>query len=218
MRIAGAARQASSTTDSLSPADTRVVVARVRQRHRGRRRRRGRRGARRLPGLEPHALDRARAADRTCGRHHPRAALRAVGLADLGDGQEPRRGAGRDRGDRRSPHLLRRSRCARTAASCARWTSWRRPTATQRAAAVRRLGGDRALELSLRAHGRARGGGAADRQHRRDEAVVGDAAVGAQAVRDLRGGGPAARDHQLRHRRRSHRRRRRWSCTPTSTA
>lgn len=29
MRIAGAARQASSTTDSLSPADTRVVVARV---------------------------------------------------------------------------------------------------------------------------------------------------------------------------------------------
>src|SRR5262252_16858 len=29
MRIAGAARQASATTDSLSPADTRVVVARV---------------------------------------------------------------------------------------------------------------------------------------------------------------------------------------------
>ena len=44
-------------------------------------------------------------------------------LADLGDGQEPRRGAGRDRGDRRPVRLLRRADARRTTATCARWAS-----------------------------------------------------------------------------------------------
>ena len=47
----------------------------------------------------------------------------------------------------------------------------------QRAAPLRRLGGDRALELPVRAAGRAGGGGAGRRQHGRLQAVVGDAAL-----------------------------------------
>ena len=66
-------------------------------------------------------------------------------------------------------------------------------TQHQRAAPLRGVGGDRALELPLRAARRAHRRGAGHRQHRGGQAVVRHAAVGRAGGGDLPGGGAAAR-------------------------
>ena len=66
----------------------------------------------------------------------------------------------------------------------------------------------RALELPVRAARGAGRGGVGCRQHRRHEAVLRDAAVGGQAGRDLRAGRRAARRRQLPAGKRPRRRRR----------
>ena len=178
------------------------------QRHRRRRQRRGRRGARRLPGLEPHALGASargsstRAADIIRERRYELSVwliwemgknrVEALGeieeTADLltyyAAQMRENRGFVREM-DKLAP-TDRNVSVLRPYGVWAVIAPWNFPYALMGAPAA----------AALR-----------DRQHRGDEAVVGDAALGAEAVRDLRGGGPAAGNDQLRHRRRPHRRR-----------
>ena len=158
------------------------------------------RAPRSRPGDARPGASAARSLDRAAARIR-RAALRAVGLADPGDGEEPRRGAGRDRGDRRSHRVLRRADAQERRLRARDGTPRPDRHEHQRAAPLRRVGGDRALEFPLRAARRAGGGGARHRQHRRHEAVVGDAAFGGRCCARSSPGGRAGRRAQLPHRR-----------------
>ena len=109
LHVAGETRAGAAPIESRSPADTRVVVARVATATAADVNDAVAAARAAFPRWSAHALAGARGDPRSRRRHRPRAPARAGGLADLRDGQEPRRGAGRDRGDRRSLRVLRRA-------------------------------------------------------------------------------------------------------------
>ena len=183
--------------ESRSPTDARVVVARVATATEADVRDAVAAARAAFPRWSATPLAGARRDPRPRRRHRARAALRARRPGS--SSRWARTGSRRSARSRRPPtcSTTTPTRCGRTTATCARWGGWCPPTEHQRAAPVRRVGGHRALELPLRAARRARRGGAGHRQHRGDEAVVRDAALGRQAGRDLRAGRPAARRPQL---------------------
>ncbi len=169
-----------------------------------RRRRRGghRRGPRRREGLEPGEprgsprLRRPLEGDPRRGevRARPRRALRGRQVAHGG--------GGRGRGMRRHDRLLcvRAARQSRLHAADER--AGRRRDREERDEALRRLRGDRAVQLSAGALRRHDLGRAAHRQRRGLQAVAGLRAHRAAARRDAAQGGPARRRLQHRARRR----------------
>ena len=84
----------------------------------------------RVPGLERAHRGRNAPPSSNAPPTSSDAGDRARRLADLGDGQEPRRGAGRDRGDRRPLRLLRRADAGERRLRARDGQAGRRPTAT----------------------------------------------------------------------------------------
>ena len=148
-----------------------------RQRDASRRARRRRRRQGRLPGWRRTPWqERAEILGRAADHLASRASSSRPGSSTRWARTASRRWARSRRPPTSSPTTP--SRCGPTTATCARWGGSAHRHQHQRAAPVRRLGGDRPLELPLRAARRAHRGGAGHRQHGGGEAVVGHAAVG----------------------------------------
>ena len=181
--IGGREVRAGGEFDDRSPIDTRILLGTFQSASREQVREAIAAARAAYPGVERAAVAGARRAAEEGRRRHPRTPLGAVGADGIRGRQEPARMRRRRRGIGRSDRVLLRSdRGARRLRDEARHARSRRRE-LERAAAVRRLGRDLAVQFSARARRRSGRRRAGRRQHGRLQAGIGHAAARLQAVR-----------------------------------